>query len=107
MGDEQVKEFLLDLGVEKDLVGDVAESELFVYVSDEPVLADQQVKRTERDHIFTFELASFPHTVLVGLLIAEFSEVLNERDEDIFGIVFLEVYLVRMFLFFNFRRGTA
>ena len=93
VGHEEVEEFLLDFGVEEDLVGDMGQHFCLVDIALVPVLPQQHLQRMQRHHILAFEVGPGAHTMLVGMLVAQFGQVLGQRDEDVFGVVFLEVAL--------------
>lgn len=103
--DEDMEKLLLDFGVEKDLVGDMRHCCLLVDVPQEPALRDEQVHRSQRDHILALKFAPAAHALLVGLTVTQFAEVLDEGDEDVLGIVFLKFGLACRLAFREERMG--
>lgn len=92
-----MEQFLLDLRVQENFVGNVAESQLPIDVADEPPLRDEGVDGAQRYHISAFDLTPSPHTTLVSLLVAEISKILQKRDEYVFGVVLFELPLLCFF----------
>jgi len=93
--DEYVKQLLLYLGIHEYFVRDVPDRRLPVDVAHEPPLGDQQVHRTQRDHVFTLKLTPAAHALLVSLLVAQLRQVFDKRNEYVLRVVLLELDLSR------------
>ena len=95
LGDEKVEELLLYFGVEQYFVGDVAEGQLAADVPNKPSLADQNVYTPQRHHVLALHLTPASHALLIGLPIPHLPQVLDQRDEDVLGVVLLEIGLMQ------------
>lgn len=90
---QDMEQFLLDFGVDENLIGNVGQCALFVDIPDEPILRDERVDRAQRDHVLSLKLSPAAHTFLVCFFVSHLGQVLDQRDEYILGVVFLEFYL--------------
>ncbi|MFN9979133.1 MAG: hypothetical protein ACK53Y_04430, partial [bacterium] len=91
--EEEVKELLLDFGVHEYLVGHFGDEGGQVDSAPKPRLAHHAVYLRQRDHILALKALAGAHTGLVLALQAHFAQVLNERDENVLGVVLLEGHL--------------
>ena len=66
---------------------------VLVDIALEPSLPGQVEYHIKRHHVFAFDLLPGSYTVLVGLLVAFFSQVLNQGNENIFWVVLLKLQL--------------
>lgn len=93
MRDQDMEQFLLYFGVDQNLIGNVGQGALFVDIPHEPILSDECVNGAERDHVLSLKLPPAAHACFIGLFVSHLGQVLNERDEYILWVIFLEFYL--------------
>jgi len=103
-----MKKFFLYLGVYQNFIGQMRQSFKFVDIPLKPVLSYKGVDGIERNHIFALEVAFPPNTLFVGLFVAQFTEILDQRYENVFRVVFLKLWLMYMGVaVVNFSRVEA
>lgn len=90
---QDMEQFLLYFGVDENLIGNVGQRALFVDIPHEPILRDERVDGAERHHVLSLKFSPAAHAFLVCFLVSHLGQVLDQRDEYILGVVFLEFYL--------------
>lgn len=88
--EEEMEEFFLDFGVHEYLVGHVGDQRSQVDTLLEPLLTEHAVDFGQRHHVLAFEALPRAHTRLVLSLHAALPQVLDQRNEDVLGVVLLE-----------------
>lgn len=86
-----MEELLFNFGVHKDLIRNISFQKPFVDASLKPVLCEKLKDKGQGDYIFAFELFSGAHASFVMFPKAEICQVLNDRNEDVLGVVLLEL----------------
>ena len=99
-----MKQLLFYFGVHQNLVRNISFQKSFVDVTLKPLLAKKLIDKTERDNIFSLKFFPCSHAPFVVLLEAQIGEILDDGNEDVFRVIFLELrrslagsYLVRCF----------
>lgn len=95
MRDEHMKQLLLYLRINEYLVRNVRDRRLPADIAHEPVLSNQHVHRSQRNHVLTLKFTPAPHTLLVRLLVPQLRQVLDKRNEYILRVILLELDLSR------------
>lgn len=86
-----MEQFLFNFGVHQNLVRNISFQKSFVDVTLKPLLAKKLIDKTERDNIFSLKFFSCSHAPFVVLLEAQIGEILDDGNEDVFRIIFLEL----------------
>lgn len=72
----------------------MTKSLLLVDIPKKPILIDEKIYSAQRYHVLPLELSTETHAFLVRLFIPQLSKILNQRNKDVFGVVFLKLCLV-------------
>lgn len=113
-----MKKFLFNFGIEKNLIWNMTQSQLMVYIPLKPILRNQLMNQSQRNYIFTLEFSPFSYALLVCFSITKFSQVLQQRYKDVFGVIFFKfclllwsflgmimIFFVRDLVWFGARRS--
>lgn len=68
----------------------MSQSQLFVDIPTKPILRNKHINRTQRYHVLPLKVTPTTHTLLICLLVAQFRQILDQRNENILWIVFLK-----------------
>ena len=87
----EMEEFLFYFRVHQNLVRNISFQKCFVDVTMKPLLAKQLEDQTKGHHVFALELFSGTNRAFIVLFKAQVGQVFYDRDEDVLGIIFLEL----------------
>ena len=87
----KMKQFLFYFRVHQNLIRNISFQKSFVDVSVKPLFAKKLINQAKRNYILSLEIFPSAYTSLVVLFETQIGQIFNDRNEDVFWVIFLEL----------------